>query len=74
MRTDKSITQGKEEQAEELLKTFFLLLPEEIEDEPVQHQHPLVPWLELTLEEVEQRVFAASSWKAPGNDGLPAVV
>ena len=61
MRTDKSITQGKEEQAEELLKTFFPPLPEEIQDEPVQHQHPPVLRPELTMEEVEQRVLATSS-------------
>jgi hypothetical protein len=73
-RTDKSITQGREEQAEELLKTFFPPLPEAISDEPVHHQHPPVPWPELTMEEVERKVFAASSWKAPGDDGLPAVV
>jgi hypothetical protein len=28
----------------------------------------------LTIEEVERRVFEAQSWKAPGEDGLPAVV
>ena len=72
-RTDKSITQGKEEQAEELLKTFFPPLPEEISDEPVHHPHQPVPWPELTMEEVQQKVFAASSWKAPGDDGLPTV-
>ena len=70
-RTDKSITQGKEEQAEELLKTFFPPMPEEISDEPVHHPHQPVPWPELTMEEVQQKVFAASSWKAPGDDGLP---
>ena len=73
-RTDKSMTQGKEEQAEELLNTFFPLLPDEISDEPLQHQHPLVPWPELTMEEVERKVFATSGWKAPGDDGLPAAV
>jgi len=26
------------------------------------------------MEEVEQSVFATGSWKAPGDDGLPAVV
>ena len=28
----------------------------------------------LTIEEVERRIFAAKSWKAPGDDGLPAIV
>ena len=55
------MTQGKEEQAEELLNTFFPPLPEEISDEPVQHQHPLVPWPDLTMEEVERKVFATSA-------------
>src|SRR3981189_1726231 len=67
-RTDKSMTQGKEEQAEELLNTFFPPLPEEISHEPVQHQHPLVPWPELTMEAVERKVFATSAWIAPGDD------
>jgi exonuclease III len=71
VRKDESTTQGKDEQAEELLKTFFPPLPQEIDDEPIQHQHPPVPWPELTMEEVERRLFAASPWKAPGDDGLP---
>jgi exonuclease III len=74
VRVDGSTTQGKEEQAAELLETFFPTLPQEIEDEPIQHQRPPVPWPQLTMEEVERRVFAASSWKAPGDDGLPAEV
>jgi len=28
----------------------------------------------LTMEEVKRRVFAAKPWKAPGDDGLPAMV
>ena len=73
-RSDKSITQGKEEQADELLKTFFPPLPEHIGDEKSSRQHSPVPWSELTMQEVEQKVLAASSWKSPGDDGLPAVV
>ena len=49
-------------------------MPEEISEEPVHHQHPPVLWPEVTMEEVERKVFAASSWKAPGDDGLPATV
>ena len=53
VRRDDSTTQGKEQQAEELLKTFFPPLPQGIDDELVQHQHPPVLQLELTMEEVE---------------------
>jgi len=27
----------------------------------------------ITMEEVEQQLFAAKSWKAPGEDGLPVI-
>jgi hypothetical protein len=74
VRGDGSITQGKEEQADELLRTFFPPLPSDINDEPIQHEHPAALWPVLTIEEVERKVFEASSWKAPGDDGLPAVV
>ncbi len=29
---------------------------------------------DLTMEEVEQKVLSAKPWKAPGEDGLPAMV
>lgn len=67
------MTEGKEEQARELLATFFPPLPENIENEPIQEQHPPLEFVRLTMQEVEARVFEANSWKAFGEDGLPAV-
>jgi hypothetical protein len=29
---------------------------------------------DLTMDEVEQKVLSAKPWKAPGEDGLPAMV
>ena len=65
---------GKTEQAAELLKTFFPPLPTGIEDKGSRGHRDPVEMPRLTMEEVERRIFAAKSWKAPGDDGLPAVV
>jgi hypothetical protein len=74
VRTDGSITTDKTEQAKELLATFFPPLPAVIEEEGPRPQRAPVPMPRLSVEEVERRVFAAQSWKAPGDDGLPAIV
>jgi hypothetical protein len=71
---DGSSTNGGSEQAKVLLRTFFPPLPDVIEDEGLRPQRTPLPMPPLTMEEVEQRVFAAKSWKAPGEDGLPAMV
>lgn len=73
-RRDGSTTKDKSEQAEELLSVFFPPLPARIEDEGPRPQRTAVSMPPLTIEEVEQRIFAAKSWKAPGDDGLPAMV
>jgi ribonuclease HI len=73
-RVDGSSTKDKTEQAAELLTTFFPPLPAVIEDEGPRPQRPAVPMPRLTMEEVERRMFAAKPWKAPGDDGLPAIV
>ncbi|KDN69578.1 hypothetical protein CSUB01_12592, partial [Colletotrichum sublineola] len=67
-RADGSKTAEKGEQAEELLSTFFPPLPNNIEDEGQRPQRPPVPFPNITLEEVERQLFAAKSWKAPGED------
>ncbi|KAJ6436838.1 reverse transcriptase [Purpureocillium lavendulum] len=71
---DGTTTMGRQDQAEELLRTFFPPLPPQIEAESEGSQRPPVAWPELTMEEVERKVMAAKPWKAPGDDGLPAMV
>ncbi|OAQ60056.1 reverse transcriptase [Purpureocillium lilacinum] len=65
---------SRQDRREELLRIFFPPLPTQIEAEPEGPQRPLVAWPELTMEEVERKVMAAKPWKAPGDDGLPAMV
>jgi hypothetical protein len=73
-RQDGSTTADRAEQAEELLNTFFPPLPARIKDEGDRPQRREVLMLDLTMEEVEEKVLAAKPWKAPGEDGLPAMV
>jgi exonuclease III len=73
-RTDGTSTRDHEEQAEELLSTFFPPLPSSIEDEGRRPQRAPVGMPTITLEDVERQLHAAKSWKAPGDDGLPVIV
>ncbi|KAH7460569.1 hypothetical protein FOMA001_g19559 [Fusarium oxysporum f. sp. matthiolae] len=73
-RTDGTTTQDKVEQAEELLNVFFPPLPTDIEEEGPRPRRREVAMPNLTMEEVEEKVMEAKAWKAPGQDGLPAMV
>jgi hypothetical protein len=67
-------TSDKAEQAEELLSVFFPPLPAVVEVEERRPAQREIAMPELTLEEVEEKAMAAKAWKAPGEDGLPAMV
>ncbi|KAJ3454196.1 hypothetical protein MRS44_018090 [Fusarium solani] len=73
-RTNGATTQDKAEQAEELLNAFFPPLPTDIEDEGPRPHRREVAMPNLTMGEVEEKVMEAKAWKAPGEDGLPAMV
>ena len=64
--------QGK---AQALLETFFPPLPsiqsESVEERP---QADALPMEEIAPHEIETALMKMASWKAPGPDGLPAVV
>ncbi|KAG6989317.1 Retrovirus-related Pol polyprotein from type-1 retrotransposable element R1 [Fusarium oxysporum f. sp. conglutinans] len=74
VKADGTATTSHKEQAEELLAKFFPPLPDTIEDEGPRQQRAPVTMPDLTLEEVERQLLATKSWKAPGEDGLPAIV
>lgn len=74
VRADESRTASNEEQAAELLATFFPSLPDDIEDEGDRPERSPVPMPDLTMEEIEQQLLHTKPWKAPGDDGLPVMV
>jgi hypothetical protein len=74
VRSNGTLTQNENDQAEELLSTFFPPLPATIEDEDERPQCSAITLPQITLEEIEQRINAVKAWKAPREDGLPAGV
>jgi exonuclease III/ribonuclease HI len=74
VRADGTSTNNPEEQAEELLDTFFPPLPSSIDEEGPRPQRDPISIPAITLEEIERQLRAAKPWKAPGEDGLPAIV
>jgi hypothetical protein len=65
---------NRSEQGEELLSTFFPPLPNGIEDVGARPQRAPVAMPDTILKEIERQLFAAKSWKVPGEDRLPVIV
>lgn len=74
LRADGSMTADHKEQTDELLTKFFPPLPDRIDNEGTRPQRAPVEMPAITMEEVERQLLATKSWKAPGEDGLPAIV
>jgi hypothetical protein len=60
--------------AQELLREFFPKPPQVIETFPGGRQREELPMEPLTEDEIERATFSSSPYKAPGADGLPAIV
>lgn len=73
-RADGTSTTDYREQAEELRAKFFPPLLGAIEEEGPRPQRAPIVMAGITMEEIERQMFAAKSWKAPGEDGLPTIV
>lgn len=74
LKADGSMTADHKEQADELLTKFFPPLPDRIDDEGARPQRTPVEMSAITMEEIERQLLATKSWKAPGEDGFPAIV
>jgi hypothetical protein len=74
LRADRTTTTNHKEQAEELLAKFFPPLLDNIDNEGTRPQRAPVEMPAIIMEEIEQQLMAAKSWKAPGKDSLPAIV
>ena len=74
IRADGSITEGEEQKAGELLRSFYPPLPDAITEEPITITVTAVEDPDITMEEIKRKVFSAKPWKAPGRDGLPSIV
>ena len=74
VKQDGSVTEGDNEVASEFLDGFYLPLPQSIAEEPASTTVTPIEDPDLTIEEVQRKVFSAKPWKAPGRDGLPAMV
>ena len=59
-KADGSTTEGKTEQAKELLQTFFPPLPAEIDEETLGPQRQTLPFEQLTQAEVERKLYDAN--------------
>ena len=74
IRANGSTTEGEEQKANKIIKSFYPPLPDSIAEEPVTAAITQVEDPDITIEEIKRKVYRAKPWKAPGRDGLPSIV
>lgn len=73
--SDNKCVQDNHDIAEVLLGTFFPPLPDYIPPEKLHStNYQQLPMEEITEDEIQEAIFAASPFKGAGMDGMPAVV
>ena len=74
IRANGSTTEGEEQKANKIIKSFYPPLPDSIAEEPVTAAITLVENPDIIIEEIERKFYRAKPWKVLGRNGLPSII